>query len=411
MPRLSEGLILHVRQHEIVWKYIIWTTAELRRQNFDSQGRADVRSHYRNEGRSEMWNYRSFAVKTEGKCGGGTPRIFQWRQSVSGEADLQIIGSQDWAKVQKRNCKSLEVQAEMKCGSGTSHLWKSWQNKCGKRNFRSLPVKAERKCGSRTSHIWQLRQSGSAEAELHILAVNAERKFSSSAFATQKYLWFEVPQFRPIYCDLNFRSSASARKDVIWIPQFCFCTRTLLFFGKSTLIQPPTHFLIFLLSYMNDGPPEEQRHKRIGMLLAKVVVNVWLREAKVDDTLWSYWHSSRTGGQAGFALWQREQDNLIMLTHLRQRFWTVTVSARRYGLSACTIHNQLWKKKKKLSHQCGPPLKCQTITRRHRLAYVQWARRHFIWQCDDWNRVLFSGETRFALSNAGGKTRKQALLG
>ena len=77
------------------------------------------------------------------------------RQSVSGEADLQIFGSQDWVKVQKRNCKSLEVQAEMKCGSGTSHLWKSWQNKCGKRNSRPLPVKAERKCGSTTSHIWQ----------------------------------------------------------------------------------------------------------------------------------------------------------------------------------------------------------------------------------------------------------------
>ena len=107
-----------------------------------------------NEGRSEMWNYRSFAVKAEGKCGGGTSHIWQWRQSVSGEADLQIFGSQDWAKVQKRNCKSLEVQAEMKCGSGTSHLWKSLQNKCGKWNFRCLPVKAERKCRSRTSHIW-----------------------------------------------------------------------------------------------------------------------------------------------------------------------------------------------------------------------------------------------------------------
>ena len=112
-----------------------------------------------------MWNYRSFAVKAEGKCGGGTTHSWHWRQSVSGEADLKIFGSQDWAKVQKRNCKSLEVQAAMKCGSGTSHLWKSWQNKCRKRNFRSLPVKTERKCGSRTSRIWQSRQSGSAEVQ------------------------------------------------------------------------------------------------------------------------------------------------------------------------------------------------------------------------------------------------------
>ena len=58
---------------------------------------------------------------------------------------------------------------------------------------------------------------------------------------------------------------------------------------------------------------------------------------------------------------------------------------------------------RKSCHQCRPPLIGQTMTRRHRIAYVQWARCYFIWQCVDWNRVSFSGETRFALSNAGGK--------
>ena len=33
-----------------------------------------------------------------------------------------------------------------------------------------------------------------------------------------------------------------------------------------------------------------------------------------------------------------------MLTHLRQRFWTLTVSAGRYELSASTIHNRMRKK-------------------------------------------------------------------
>ena len=104
-------------------------------------------------------------------------------------------------------------------------------------------------------------------------------KFSNSAFAHRTI------------CDLKFLSLAQytmtwisavplpQEKTSFEIPHFCFCTRTLLFFGKSTLIQPPTHFLIFVLSYMTDGPFEGQRNKRIGMLLAKVVVNVWLREA------------------------------------------------------------------------------------------------------------------------------------
>ena len=45
-----------------------------------------------------------------------------------------------------------------------------------------------------------------------------------------------------------------------------------------------------------------------------------------------------------FALRPRERGSFIMLTHIRQRFWTAAVSARRYGLSANTIHNRLRKK-------------------------------------------------------------------
>ena len=104
-------------------------------------------------------------------------------------------------------------------------------------------------------------------------------KFSSSAFAHRTI------------CDLQFLSLAQytvtwisavplpQEKTSFEIPHFCFCTRPLLFFGKSTFIQPPTHFLIFVLYYMTDGPSEGQRNKGIGMLLAKVVVNVCLREA------------------------------------------------------------------------------------------------------------------------------------
>ena len=158
----------------------------------------------RTQSRQSRSAFTSLGMKADLKC--ETTDLLQSRQkgsaeaelpifgnegSVSGEADLQIFGSQDWAKVQKRNFKSLEVQTEMKCGSGTSHLWKSWQNKCGKRNFRSLPVKAERKCGSRTSHIWQSRQSRSAEAELHILGSQCRTKvrmwnFRSLAVKTEQ---------------------------------------------------------------------------------------------------------------------------------------------------------------------------------------------------------------------------------
>ena len=87
-----------------------------------------------------------------------------------------------------------------------------------------------------------------------------------SSSVSHNILWLEFPQFRfrKKRRHLKFRTSASAREHYFSL--------------EYPLIQPPTHFLIFVLTYMTDGPSEGQRNKRIGMLLAKVVVNVWLRE-------------------------------------------------------------------------------------------------------------------------------------
>ena len=90
MLRLSEGLILHVRQHEIVWKYIYEYTAEPREQNFGSQGRAEVWRH----------NFTSLRMKA------------WWKY---GKRGLQIFGNQGRVEMRKRNFTSLEDQAEMSC--------------------------------------------------------------------------------------------------------------------------------------------------------------------------------------------------------------------------------------------------------------------------------------------------------
>ena len=87
----------------------------------------------------------------------------------------------------------------MKCGSGTSHLWKSWQNKCGKRNFRSLPVKAEVqkqnitylavkaewKCGSGTSHFWHSMQNENADVELKFFGSKDRAEAELQIFGSQ----------------------------------------------------------------------------------------------------------------------------------------------------------------------------------------------------------------------------------
>ena len=111
-------------------------------------------------------NFSYLAVMAKRKCGSGISHFWQLKQSVSGEAELQIFYSQGRAEVRKQNFTSLEVPAEMKCGSGPSHLWKSWSKKCRSGTWDLSKSWQNRSLESRISHICQSRQSGSVEAKL-----------------------------------------------------------------------------------------------------------------------------------------------------------------------------------------------------------------------------------------------------
>ena len=199
MPRLSEGLILHVRQHEIVWKYIIWT--------------------YSGTEEAELWQSRqsksaftSLGMKVDLKC--ETTDLLQSRQKGSAEAELPIFGNEGRVLEEKPIFRSLAVKIERKCRSETANLWKSKQRwnaeaelhifgspgrtsadfrclpvkterKCGKQNFTYLAVKAERKCGSGTSHFWQSMQNESADVELQIFGNKDRAEAELQIFGSQ----------------------------------------------------------------------------------------------------------------------------------------------------------------------------------------------------------------------------------
>ena len=65
-------------------------------------------------------------------------------------------------------------------------------------------------------------------------------------FRTQNNLWLEVPQFSTIYCDLNFRSSASAKKkDVIWNSALLLLHVNITFLWKIHSYSTTNPFLNF----------------------------------------------------------------------------------------------------------------------------------------------------------------------
>ena len=83
-------------------------------------------------------------------------------------------------------------------------------------------------------------------------------------FRTQNNLWLEVPQFSTIYCDLNFRSSASARKDVIWSSALLLLHENITFLWKihsHSTTHPFLNFRAVLHDWWTLWRTEKQRNR------------------------------------------------------------------------------------------------------------------------------------------------------
>ena len=103
----------------------------------------------------------------------------------------------------------------------------------------------------------------------------------------------------------------------------------------------------------------------------------------------------------------RRQDNFIRQRHLRDRFTTAVSTAagmrgrRGRNISRFTVSRRL----KDYGIRCRRPVKGQILTRRHRQLRVRWATDMLRVRRQNWNRVVFSVESRFTLSFADGRLR------
>ena len=98
------------------------------------------------------------------------------------------------------------------------------------------------------------------------------------------------------------------------------------------------------------------------------------------------------------------QDNYIRQRHLRNRFVTaestsrVLVGNRGHPISRFTVKRRL----RDRGIKCHRPYRGVILTRRHRQQRLQWARNQ---RGQNWQRVVFSDESRFNVSNADGRIR------
>ena len=88
-------------------------------------------------------------------------------------------------------------------------------------------------------------------------------------------------------------------------------------------------------------------------------------------------------------------DRNIRLAHLRNRFRTVSETARtfRIQISRQTVMRRL----RTDGLRCRRPARRPVLTVRHRQRRVHWARAHRRWTLRMWEDVIFSNESRFYL--------------
>ena len=108
-----------------------------------------------------------------------------------------------------------------------------------------------------------------------------------------------------------------------------------------------------------------------------------------------------------------QEDRFIRLSHLRHRFQPATLTAAtlpgRQGnrISAQTVRRRL--------HAHGLrsrfAYRGMLLTAARRRARYQWATVHARWRLQDWNRVLFTDESRFCLDFTDGRVRNWRRTG
>uniref|UniRef100_A0A4W5JLR5 Tc1-like transposase DDE domain-containing protein n=1 Tax=Hucho hucho TaxID=62062 RepID=A0A4W5JLR5_9TELE len=100
------------------------------------------------------------------------------------------------------------------------------------------------------------------------------------------------------------------------------------------------------------------------------------------------------------------QDRYIRTSHLRDRYRMATTTARvtpgthNPSINAQTVRNRL--REAGLRASCRPVVR-QVLTRHHRQQRCLWAQTHRRWIRQDWQKVLFTDESRFCLTRGDGR--------
>lgn len=158
-----------------------------------------------------------------------------------------------------------------------------------------------------------------------------------------------------------------------------------------------------------------QRHQALGRLqagqTARQVANAFQVHVRTIYRLQQRYQTTNTTDDRPRSgrprVTTRRQDRQIVRQHLQDRFVTAAETARQTmgthqrHISADTVRRRLTSR----HLHCHRPHRGPILTPRHRRDRLQWATQHQHWRHQQWRRVLFSDESRYCISTAGGRKR------
>uniref|UniRef100_A0A673ZCS1 Tc1-like transposase DDE domain-containing protein n=1 Tax=Salmo trutta TaxID=8032 RepID=A0A673ZCS1_SALTR len=144
-----------------------------------------------------------------------------------------------------------------------------------------------------------------------------------------------------------------------------------------------------------------------GMRTANVAKAINCNVLTVRRLRQRYWETGRTADHPRSGrprVTTPAQDRYIRTSHLRDRYRMATTTARvtpgahNPSISAQTVYNRLREAGLRV---CRPVVR-QVLTRHHWQQRCLWAHTHRRWTRQDWQKVLFTDESRFCLTRGDG---------
>ncbi|GFV31271.1 transposable element Tcb1 transposase [Trichonephila clavipes] len=148
------------------------------------------------------------------------------------------------------------------------------------------------------------------------------------------------------------------------------------------------------------------RVKTAGWSTCRVVVQVDRSECAVKNC-WDYWtregtHAWKTGSGSTRKTTRREDRRIVRQALV---YSTVTRSTIRPDVGVAIVPQTIYRYLADANHKSKHPFRALPLTPEHQQLRLQWCQARSMWNITDWQKVVFSDESRFVLGTDDNRVR------